>query len=146
MFFRDSKQKHYEPVCNAKWDFGKISASEDQIREHCHKMRLLTHPDAGGDEEFFKTINQGYQILTNDTARELYNIFDEAKKLWITKTDNQTLYLQLQTFRIVRRSHNEIWEWKYCLISSEWCTLFLLRGLQWECPKYIKKCTKKPWV
>ena len=24
-------------------------------------MSLLTHPDAGGDEEFFKTINRAYQ-------------------------------------------------------------------------------------
>ena len=46
-------------------------------------MSMLTHPDAGGDEKFFKTINRAYQILTNDAAREAYNIFglDEAEKL-----------------------------------------------------------------
>ena len=47
-------------------------------------MSLLTHPDAGGDEEFFNTINRAYQILMNDGAREAYNNFvglDEAEKL-----------------------------------------------------------------
>ena len=46
-------------------------------------MILLTHPDAGGDEEVFKTINPAYQILMNDGAREAYNNFglDEAKKV-----------------------------------------------------------------
>ena len=32
-------------------------SSKDQIKKHYHKMSLLTHPDASGDEEFFKTIN-----------------------------------------------------------------------------------------
>ena len=43
----------------------------------------MTHPDAGGDEGFFKTINRAYQILMNDGAREAYNIFglDEAEKV-----------------------------------------------------------------
>ena len=48
----------------------KSSASKDQIKKHYHKMSLLTHSDAGGDEEFFKTINRAYQILMNDGARE----------------------------------------------------------------------------
>ena len=38
----------------------KSSASKDQIKKHYHKMSLLTHPDAGGDEEFFKTINRAF--------------------------------------------------------------------------------------
>ena len=50
-------------------------------------MRLFTHPDANGDKDFFKTINRGYQILTNDAAREAYNIFhlDEAEKIMNNK-------------------------------------------------------------
>ena len=61
----------------------KSSASKDQIKKHYHKMSLLTHPDAGGDEEFFKTINRAYQILMNDGAPEAYNNFglDEAEKV-----------------------------------------------------------------
>ena len=60
----------------------KSFASKNQIKKHYHKMSLLTHPDAAGDKEFFKTINGTYQILTNDAAREAYNIFglDEAEK------------------------------------------------------------------
>ena len=61
----------------------KSSASKDQIKKHYHKISLLTHPDAGGDEEFFKTINRSYQILMNDGAREAYNNFglDDAEKV-----------------------------------------------------------------
>ena len=51
----------------------KNSSSKDQIKKHYHKMSLLTHPDAGG-EEFFKTINRANQILKNDAAREAYII------------------------------------------------------------------------
>ena len=61
----------------------KSSASKDQIKKHYHKMRLFTHPDAGGDKEIFKNINRVYQILTNDAAREAYNILglDEGEKV-----------------------------------------------------------------
>ena len=43
----------------------------------------MTHPDAGGDEEFFKNINRAYQILMNDGEREAYNNFglEEAEKV-----------------------------------------------------------------
>ena len=54
-------------------------------------MSLLTHPDAGGDEKLFKTINRAYLFLTNDAAREANNIFglDQAEKvIKTTKTDN----------------------------------------------------------
>ena len=63
----------------------KRSASKDQIKKHYHKMSLLTHPDAGGDEKFFETINRAYQILMNDGAQEAYNNFglDEAEKVMI---------------------------------------------------------------
>ena len=61
----------------------KSSASKDGIKKHYHKMSFLTHHDAGGDDEFFKTINQAYQILLNDGAREASNNFglDEAEKV-----------------------------------------------------------------
>ena len=61
----------------------KSSASKDQIKRQYHKMSLLTHPDAGGDKEFFKTINRAYQIPMNNGAREAYNNFglDEAEKV-----------------------------------------------------------------
>ena len=61
----------------------KSSASKDQIKKHYHKMSLLTHTDAVGNKKFFETINWAYQILTNDAAREVHNIFglDEAEKV-----------------------------------------------------------------
>ena len=65
MFMRDLKQKHYEPAYNAICDFvGKNFF--DQIKKHCHKMSPLTQLDAGGDKEFFQTVNPAYQILTNN--------------------------------------------------------------------------------
>ena len=58
-------------------------ASKEQIKKHYHKMSLLTHHDAGGDKDFFKTIIRAYQLQTNDAAREPYNIFGlvEAEKV-----------------------------------------------------------------
>ena len=58
----------------------KKSAPNDQIKKHYHKMSLLTHPDAGGDEEFFKTINRAYQILMNDGAREAISGWTRQRK------------------------------------------------------------------
>ena len=52
----------------------KSSASKDKIKKHYHKMNLLTHPDAVGEEEFIKTIKRASQTLTNDAAWESYNI------------------------------------------------------------------------
>ena len=61
----------------------KNSSLRDQIEKHYHKMSMLTLSDAGGDEKLFKTLNRAYQNLTNDAAREAYNIFglDEAEKV-----------------------------------------------------------------
>ena len=46
-------------------------------------MSLLMHPDAGDNKEIFKTNNRENQILTNDMAREAYNIFrlEKAEKV-----------------------------------------------------------------
>ena len=57
------------------------SASKKQIKKHYQKMSLLTHPDAGVDEEFFMTINGAFQILTNDAAREAYILNLKGKKV-----------------------------------------------------------------
>ena len=69
----------------------KNSAWKNQIKKHYHKMSLLTHPDAGGNEEFFKTINRAYQFLKNGAAREAWNIFglDDAEKVM----NNENWYL-----------------------------------------------------
>ena len=84
----------------AIWDFvDKNAAQEDQIKKHYHKM---THPDSGGDEEFFKTINRAYQILTNNAAREAYNIFGLDKAEKVTKDKNWSFKFPYETtiFRV----------------------------------------------
>ena len=45
-------------------------------------MSLLTHTDAGVDEELFKTVNREHLILKNEVARDACNIIelDEAEK------------------------------------------------------------------
>ena len=83
MFIRDSEQNIMnQPATLYDILLMKKSASKDQTKKHYHKMSLLTHPDAGGDDKFLKTINRAYQIPTNDAARQAYNIFehDEAEK------------------------------------------------------------------
>ena len=62
-------KKHYEPACNT-------------IRDFVGEKFCFNRSD-GGDKKFVKTINRAYQILTNDAAREAYNIFglDEAEKV-----------------------------------------------------------------
>ena len=64
----------------------KSSDSKDQIKKNYHK----THTDADGGKEFFKPINQAYQILTYDAARKAYNMFglDEAEKEKVMNDEN----------------------------------------------------------
>ena len=84
MFIRDSQQKHYEPAATLyQILLLKSSASKDRIKKPCHKISLLMHPEAGGDEKSFKNINWAYQILTNDAARETHNTIglDDAEKV-----------------------------------------------------------------
>ena len=40
-------------------------------------MTPLTNPNAGGEEEFYKTNNQKYQYLTDDAAQIAYNLWLE---------------------------------------------------------------------
>ena len=63
-------------------------------------MSLLTHPDAGGDQKNFKTINLAYQILTNDAAREANNIYglDEIEKLWTKKLKSKFFICKNEIF------------------------------------------------
>ena len=74
--------------------------------EPYHKMSPLKHPDAGGVEVFFNTINWAYQILKNDAAQEAYNIFglEEPEKLmndknwWSNYKNGATKLLYSKTF------------------------------------------------
>ena len=88
-------QKCENRMCGKLWKKSRVQQNKaDNIKKHrdefdfekhvnSSSMSLLTHPDVGGDEEFFKTINRADQILMNDGARETYNNFglDEAEKV-----------------------------------------------------------------
>ena len=42
----------------------KKSASADEIKKAFRKLARKHHPDAGGDEETFKEINEAYEVLS----------------------------------------------------------------------------------
>lgn len=42
----------------------KKSASADEIKKAFRKLAQKHHPDAGGDEETFKEINEAYEVLS----------------------------------------------------------------------------------
>ena len=49
------------------------SATTSEISKAYKKMAAKHHPDKGGDEEFFKQIQQAKDVLTDDNKRQLYN-------------------------------------------------------------------------
>ena len=51
-------------------------ADEETIRRNYKKLASLTHPDVNGCGEHFKSIYRGYSVLSNGTARDLYNLFE----------------------------------------------------------------------
>ena len=84
MFIPDSEQKHDEPACCAIWGFvGKKLCFKRSDQDTLPQKNPIDAPDVDGDKKFFKTINRLNQTLTNDAAREAYNIFgiDEVDKV-----------------------------------------------------------------
>ena len=55
--------------------FVKEDADEETIRQIYKKLAFRTHPDLNGCEEHFKSILRGYSVLSNRTAKCLYNMF-----------------------------------------------------------------------
>jgi curved DNA-binding protein len=49
------------------------SASESEIKKAFKEKALETHPDRGGDEEQFKTVNEAYDTLKNPDKRAMYD-------------------------------------------------------------------------
>ena len=41
------------------------SASQDEIKKAFRKLAQKYHPDAGGDEDKFKEINEAYAVLSD---------------------------------------------------------------------------------
>ncbi len=53
----------------------KKSASAEEIKKAFRKLAQKYHPDAGGDEERFKEINEAYEVLSDPQKRKEYDTF-----------------------------------------------------------------------
>lgn len=51
------------------------SASQDEIKKAFRKLAQKHHPDAGGDEEKFKQINEAYAVLSDPQKKAQYDRF-----------------------------------------------------------------------
>ena len=51
------------------------SASQDEIKKAFRKLAQKYHPDAGGDEEKFKEINEAYAVLSDPQKKAQYDRF-----------------------------------------------------------------------
>ena len=56
------------------------SATADEIKKAYRKLARENHPDAGGNEEKFKDINEAYEILSDDKKRKLYDQYGTANE------------------------------------------------------------------
>ena len=46
-------------------------ATPEQIKKAYRKLAAKNHPDAGGDEEKFKDINEAYEVLGDEKKRAM---------------------------------------------------------------------------
>lgn len=53
----------------------KKTASADEIKKAFRKLAQKHHPDAGGDEETFKQINEAYEVLSDAEKKKQYDRF-----------------------------------------------------------------------
>ena len=49
-------------------------ASADEIKKAYMKMARKHHPDKGGDAELFKGVQEAYEVLSDDTRRQMYDV------------------------------------------------------------------------
>ncbi len=76
MLIREEISIHHQPwwfILELPWD-----ATTKEIKEAFHKQSLKHHPDHGGDEEMFKTINAAYQKALSEEER-----LPSLPKAWI---------------------------------------------------------------
>ena len=67
-----SKPDYYKTLGVSK------NATADEIKKAFRKLARTNHPDAGGDEEKFKEINEAYEVLSDEKKRALYDQFGTA--------------------------------------------------------------------
>ena len=67
-----SKPDYYKTLGVSK------NATADEIKKAFRKLARENHPDAGGDEEKFKEINEAYEVLSDDKKRKLYDQYGTA--------------------------------------------------------------------
>lgn len=53
-------------------------ATPEQIKKAYRKLAAKNHPDAGGDEEKFKDINEAYEVLGDEKKRAMYDQYGSA--------------------------------------------------------------------
>ena len=56
------------------------TATADEIKKAYRKLARENHPDAGGDEEKFKDINEAYEVLSDEKKRQLYDQYGTANQ------------------------------------------------------------------
>ncbi|TIB29403.1 hypothetical protein E3P86_03680 [Wallemia ichthyophaga] len=49
------------------------TATDPELKKAFRKQSLIHHPDKGGDEEYFKQINESYSVLTDSQQRHIYD-------------------------------------------------------------------------
>lgn len=67
-----SKPDYYKTLGVSK------NATAEEIKKAYRKMARENHPDAGGDEEKFKDINEAYEVLSDEKKRQLYDQYGSA--------------------------------------------------------------------
>jgi len=56
----------------------KQSASADEIKKAYRKMAIQHHPDKGGNEDTFKSVQQAYDVLKDAATRQQYDQMGDA--------------------------------------------------------------------
>lgn len=55
----------------------KRSATADEIKKAFRKLARKHHPDAGGDEETFKQLNEAYEVLSDTQKKKDYDLYGQ---------------------------------------------------------------------
>lgn len=54
------------------------NATQEDIKKAYRKKAMEYHPDRGGDEKKFKELTEAYEILSDDSKREQYDMFGKT--------------------------------------------------------------------